>query len=147
MRTIKNDVNPIMNPRNPTHAVTFCINGLSSMSEIFPPSLLRKAVKVKSKKNMIENDTEMAMKTGVVDVGAERRFGAFFGRTERLYVGFKLGEVQINGAWLFDRENEPRTPKRTVGPSTVPVLLVVKTRDGLTASSDTCECSMTTGDR
>jgi hypothetical protein len=38
---------------------------------------------VKSRKKRIEKDRETAMNAGVVAVGADRRFGAFFGRTAR----------------------------------------------------------------
>lgn len=47
------------------------------------PSLLRSAVNVKRRKNMIENAKETAIKAGVVAVGAVRRFGALLGRTDR----------------------------------------------------------------
>ena len=55
---------------------------MSKNGPIFP-SLLRRAVNVKRKKNMNVSANEMAMNTGVVAVGALKRSGALLGSTVR----------------------------------------------------------------
>lgn len=72
-----------MNPRSPTHVEARWMDGFSSVPEILAPSFSRKAIIVKSRKKIMENESATAMNAGVVAVGAERRLGEFPGRTER----------------------------------------------------------------
>ena len=74
-------------------------------------------------KNTIDNVIPIAMKTGVVAVGAVRRFGEFLGSTDKStsplayfterqhiivpYVGDTVGGVHVTGALLFGREQDP----------------------------------------
>jgi len=69
-------------------------------------------------KNTIDNAIAIAMKTGVVAAGAVRRFGEFRGRADKSYVGDTVGGVHVTGPLSFGREQDPRAPKKTVGPST-----------------------------
>ena len=58
------------------------MSGLSKKAPAFP-ILVRKAVRVKSRKNKKVKAIDTAMKPGVVAVGALRRSGADPGNTER----------------------------------------------------------------
>jgi len=87
----------------------------------------------------MENARETAMNAGVVEVGADNKLGAFPGRTERSYVGFKTGSVQVMGASFFDLAQEPKAPKNTDGPSTSPFWVGVNSREGRTDSKETRE--------
>ena len=74
-------------------------------------------------KNTIDNAIAMAMKTGVVAVGAVRRSGEFRGSTDKStspltrlkeqyhiivpYVGDTVGGVHVTGPLLFGREQDP----------------------------------------
>jgi len=68
-------------------------------------------------KNMVERAIAIAMNTGVVAAGAVRRFGELPGNADRLYVGDTDGGVHVTGPLSSGREQEPRAPKKTVGPS------------------------------
>jgi len=69
-------------------------------------------------KNTIDKAIAIAMKTGVDAAGAVRRSGEFLGSTDKSYVGDTVGGVQVTVPLLFAREQDPRAPKKTVGPST-----------------------------
>lgn len=80
---------PIINPRNPSQPDSRCNIGLSRTVEIFAPILWRNEINVKVTKKSIEKDNAMAMKTGVVAVGADnRRSGAPSGSTVVSIRGF-----------------------------------------------------------
>lgn len=69
-------------------------------------------------KNMIEKATATETKAAGEPVGAEsNRIGAFPGRTERSYCGETFGMVQLMGAELLLRAQEPNMPMKTLGPS------------------------------
>jgi len=73
---------------------------------------------VKRMKNIVERAIAIAMNTGVVAAGAVRRSGESFGSTDKSKVGATEDEVHVTGALLFEREQDPSAPKKTVGPST-----------------------------
>lgn len=72
-----------MKPKMPIQAHTRCTMGLSSAAPNPAPSLARKAIREKSIKKTVENPREMAMKAGVVAVGADNQRDASLGSTER----------------------------------------------------------------
>ena len=72
-----------MKPRRPIQAVARCTPGLSNNAPNFAPSLLLIAVKVKRKKKIMVNAMEIAMKTGVVAVGADSNPGVLEGSTDK----------------------------------------------------------------
>ena len=72
-----------MKPKIPIQAHTLWTMGLSSAAPNLPPNLARKAIREKRMKKMVENPREMAMKAGVVAVGADNQRDASLGRTER----------------------------------------------------------------
>ena len=115
---------PIMKPKIPIQADTRWIMGLSRAVPSLAPSLARKAIRVKRTKKMNENPRAMAMKAGVVAVGADNQRDASLGRAERSnwgvrigldvamsmdkpYLGFRTGIVQLMDAALFVREQDP----------------------------------------
>lgn len=113
-------MSPMINPKNPIHADKRCSMGLSNIVEILDPILSRKDIKVNVNRNNAEKKIATAMNAGVAAVGAEsRRFGELAGSTERSYCGDRVGTVQLTGALFFEREHEPNTPKKTLGPSTL----------------------------
>lgn len=115
---MRKDVIPIKKPKKPIHAEIRWIMGLSRVVENFSPNLWRKEVKVKMKKNTIENVRETAMNTGVLAGGAvSKSAGACLGRTDKSYKGDMEGVVQFRGELLFERAQEPRIPKNKLGPS------------------------------
>jgi hypothetical protein len=69
-------------------------------------------------KNIVERAIEIAINTGVEAVGAVRRFGELLGRADKSYTGDTVGCVHVTGPLLFGREQDPRAPKKSVGPST-----------------------------
>jgi len=118
MRRMRKDVKPVMNPKTPNHATPLWKVGLSRRAPIFPGSFDRKDRRVKRTTKNVLRTKEIAMKAGVAEVGAERRrFGASLGRTDKSYTGSSTVDVQLRGASLFGREQDPSAPKRTVGPS------------------------------
>jgi len=123
---------------------------MSGFSSVAPnlPMEPRNDMRVNIKKNMTVNARATAMNAGVVAVGAERRSGAFPGRTDKSYVGLIVGEVQFTGASLFGLEHEPSAPRKTVGPSTPCVAPgCVRVSEGDTVSKETRVCNITVGDR
>jgi len=59
------------------------------------------------------------MKAGVAAVGAfNNRLGELLGRTEELYTGLREMGVQVKLSAFKDLEQEPRAPKKRLGPST-----------------------------
>jgi len=132
-----NEVKPIIKPRNPIHAEARWINGFPNIVAILAPNFARKARAVKSRKKTMEKPREMAMKAGVVAVGDVKKYDVFPGRKERSYVGFNTGSVQARGKSFFDLAQEPKTPKSTVGPSTLPDCAWVNSKDGLTDNKET----------
>jgi len=137
--TIRKDVIPIRNPKNPTHADSRCTIGFSNMTESLPPILWRKEIKVKEMKKSIDNAIATEMNAGVVAVGADkRRFELLPGRTARSYKGETEASVQLMLAALFFLEHEPNNPIKTLGPSTPfddPVW--INAVEGTTAKSET----------
>lgn len=87
------------------------------MAESLAGRLARREIIVKSMKNIVEMASEIAMNTGVDWAGAARRSGALLGNADRLYVGDTEDGIHVTGPLLFGREQEPRGPKKTVGPS------------------------------
>jgi len=87
------------------------------MADSLGPRLPRRETRVKIMRKRAENAMAMAIKTGVVAVGAVRRSGAFLGRADKSYVGDTVDGVHVTGPLLFGREQDPRRPKNTVGPS------------------------------
>jgi len=69
-------------------------------------------------KNIVEMASEIAMKTGVVAVGAVSRSGEFLGSADKSYCGDTEDGIHVTGPLPFGREQDPRAPKKTVGPST-----------------------------
>lgn len=86
---------PIMKPRMPIQADTRWIMGLSSAAPNFAPSFARKAIRVKRMKKMDENPRAMAMKAGVVAVGADNQRDTSSGSTERSKRGITSGSVCV----------------------------------------------------
>ena len=72
-----------MKPIRPIQADTRWTIGLSSATDNLGPSLARKAIIVKRMKKMDENARAMAMKAGVVAVGADSQRDTSLGSTER----------------------------------------------------------------
>jgi len=93
-------------------------------------------------KNMIEKATEMETNAAGEPVGAEsKRVGALPGKTERSYCGETSGMVQLMGAELLLREQEPNMPMKTLGPSVDCIVRVCRAVDGVTARRATWSCS------
>jgi hypothetical protein len=82
-----------MKPKIPIQADTRWTIGLSSVAPNLAPSLARKAIKLKRTKKMVENPSEMAMKAGVVAVGADNQRDVSPGSTERSEGG--RGQYQL----------------------------------------------------
>jgi len=71
----------------------------------------------------MEKDNATAMNAGELGGGAERvSCRAFEERTERSYEGERDVVVQLILAAFSDREQEPRAPKKILGPSTLVAL-------------------------
>jgi len=87
------------------------------MADSLGPRLVRRETRVKIMRKRTERAIAIAIKTGVVAVGAVRRSGAFVGRADKSYVGDTVDGVHVTGPLLFGREHDPRRPKNTVGPS------------------------------
>ena len=73
---------PIMKPMNPIQAVARWIWGRSNIAPALPRNA-RCAVNVNMKRKITVRAREMAMKTGVVAVGASSKSGALEGNTDR----------------------------------------------------------------
>jgi len=101
---------PIMKPKIPIQAHTRWTIGLSSVAPNLAPSLARKAIRVKRMKKMDENPRAMAMKAGVVDVGADNQRDMSPGSTERSRWGMRSGcECALRQSWTYrnwDSERE-----------------------------------------
>ena len=72
----------MMKPMKPIQAVARWIWGRSNIAPALPRNA-RCAVKVNMNRKITVRAREMAMKTGVVAVGASSRSGALEGRTDR----------------------------------------------------------------
>jgi len=72
-----------MKLKMPIQAHTLWTIGLSSAGPNLPPSFARKAIREKRMKKMVENPREIAMKAGVIAVGADNQRDTSLGRTER----------------------------------------------------------------
>jgi len=93
------------------------------MAESLGPRLARRETRVKSMRKRPERVIAIAIKTGVVAVGAVRRSGAFLGRADKSirplmpfrelirvnvpYVGDTVDGVHVTGPLLFGREHDP----------------------------------------
>jgi len=87
---------------------------------------------------MAEKHRAIAMKPGVVAVGADNQRDTSLGSTERSYFGLKTGSVQLTDASLFGREQDPRGPKKMEGPSTLSLEgFGERSKEGFTTSKDT----------
>jgi len=118
MRIIKKVVTPMKKLKKPIHALRRCSIGFSSVAFSFPGSLCRRDIKVNVTKNTIEKATAMETNAAGEPVGAESKsVGAFLGKTVVSYCGEMLGTVQLMGAELLLRAQEPRIPMKTLGPS------------------------------
>ncbi len=74
------------------------------MADSLGPRLARREIRVKIMRNIIVSAIAMAIKTGVVAVGAVRRFGAFLGRADKsiwLLIPF-MGLVHVNIPYVGD---------------------------------------------
>jgi hypothetical protein len=71
-----------MKPKTPVQAEKFCITGFSKTAPPLP-ILWRKEMRVKVKKNVVENARAMETNTALAEEGAvSTSVGAFDGRTE-----------------------------------------------------------------
>lgn len=93
------------------------------MADSLGPRLARRETRVKIMRKRAERAIAIAIKTGVVAVGAVRRSGAFLGRADRSiwplmpfkglvhinvpYVGDTVDGVHVTGPLLFVREHDP----------------------------------------
>jgi hypothetical protein len=93
------------------------------MADSLGPSLVRRETRVKIMRKRAEKVIAIAIKTGVVAVGAVRRSGAFLGRADKSirplmpfrgpaqvnapYVGDTVDGVHVTGPLLFGREHDP----------------------------------------
>jgi len=118
IRIMRKDVSPIINPKKPIQADILCIAGLSNAAVILAPNLCRNEMNVNVNRNIVEDASAMAINAAAAVGADKRRPGAFFGSTERSYSGDTVAGVQLRPAELLEREQEPKTPMNTLGPST-----------------------------
>lgn len=64
-----------------------------------------------------DSASAIAIATEIDTPGGDRRTGAFPGRTCKSYVGINVELVQLVGAVFCKREQEPKSPRKTLGPS------------------------------
>ena len=72
-----------MNPSNPIQADVRWTIGRSRAADNLAPSFVRREMKVKRIKKTTEKPSDIAMKAGVVAVGAVKRSGALLGSADR----------------------------------------------------------------
>jgi len=95
-----------------------------------------------------ENDMAKAMNEGAAEGGAVRMLlAAAAGSTDVSYIGEMDVVVQLTGSALLEREQDPKTPMKTLGPSPADASGFVRAVDGVTVSSATWSWSMTEGDK
>ena len=93
------------------------------MVDSLGPRVARREIRVNNMRKRPERVIAIAIKTGVVAVGAVRRSGAFLGRADKSiwplmhfrglvhvnvpYVGDTVDGVHVTGPLLFGREHDP----------------------------------------